>query len=139
MESLQKRREDGGADGFDGADGEDTGQFFGFSDGGLGTCQVFHDGGRVFIENGALMGQQCLFSDAVKKMDSQFIFQVLDLDGDSGLGVAERLSGFGETLQFAAWRKVWISRNSMFYLLFYGLICLKILNDIFKTLNFTFG
>ena len=93
---FQERREDGCADGLDGADGEGAGQFGGFCDGGFGAFQVFHDGDGVVVEDGTLVGEDGLFADAVEKMDAEFFFQVFDLDGDGGLGVAQVFGGFGE-------------------------------------------
>ena len=44
------------------------------------------------------MGQGNLFSDAVKQVNAQLIFELLDLDGDRGLRVAKLLCGLGKTL-----------------------------------------
>lgn len=73
MEGLHKIREDGGADGFDGPDGQGPGQLLAFGHCGPGAGDLPHDGGGMVIEDHALMGQDGLFSDAVKQMDPQLL------------------------------------------------------------------
>ena len=90
----QKIRENGAADGFNGSKAQLPGELRGICHSVFGLSQIPHDGRGVFIENLSLMGQGGLLSNAVKEMDSQLLFQLLDLNGDSCLRVSQLPGGF---------------------------------------------
>ena len=53
----------------------------------------------------ARVGQADAVPDAVKELDAHFLFQLLDLKGDGGLGIAQLFTGLGEAAQLGDFYK----------------------------------